>query len=72
VRRVPVPDAKIRPNGVEPKSLIPALKKVCQVAGRGTRIEGVYLEAIGVFENLNKLVMRQKLRIVTLSAKNTT
>jgi hypothetical protein len=60
VRRVPVPDAKIRSNGVEPKSLIPALKKVCKVAGRGTRIEGVYLEAIGVFENLNKLVMRQK------------
>ncbi len=60
VRRVPVPDAKIGPNGVEPKSLIPVLKKICQVAGKGTRIEGVYLEALGVFENLNKRVMRQK------------
>jgi hypothetical protein len=60
VRRVPVPDAKIGPNGVEPKSLIPVLKKVSQVAGKASRIEGVYLEAIGVFDNLNKRVMRQK------------
>ena len=60
VRRVPVPDAKVSSNGVELKSLIPALKKVCQVAGKGTRIEGVFLEALGVFESLNKRAMMQK------------
>jgi len=60
VRGVPVPDAKPGSNGVEPKSLIPVLSQVSRVAGKGGRIEGVYLEATAVFERLNQRVAIQK------------
>ncbi|MDO6610432.1 hypothetical protein Q4601_09010 [Shewanella sp. 1_MG-2023] len=60
VRRVPVPDAKVSTSGVEPKSLISVLDKVSKIAGRATRIEGVYIEATDVFEKLNQKVILQK------------
>ncbi len=60
VRRIPVPDSKTGPTGIEPKSLIPVLRKVSEVAGKGTRIEGVFLEATGVFDKLNQRVLVQK------------
>jgi len=60
VRRVPVPDVKLGADGVELKSFIPVLSKVSKVAGKGTRIEGVFIEAISVFEKLNQRVIVQK------------
>jgi hypothetical protein len=60
VRRVPVPDAKCGSAGIEPKSLIPALRKVSKVAGKNSRIEGVYLEVSDSFEKLNRRIVAQK------------
>ncbi|WP_018694566.1 hypothetical protein [Algicola sagamiensis] len=60
VRRVPLPDAKMNGINIDIKSLIPVLKKISQVAGSGTRIQGVYLEAEGVFEHLNQKALAQK------------
>ncbi|WP_211678539.1 hypothetical protein [Moritella sp. 36] len=60
VRRVPVPDVKLGADGVELKSLIPVLSKVSKVAGKGSRIKGVFIEAVSVFEKLNQRVIVQK------------
>lgn len=60
VRRVPLPDSKVGSKGIELKSLIPVLRKISNVAGKGTRIEGFFLEAVGVFDKLNQRAMVQK------------
>lgn len=60
VRRVPVPDAKVDKGALVVKSLIPVLGKVSSIAGKGSRIEGVYIEAAGSFEKLNQAVVVQK------------
>ncbi|MGF1727867.1 hypothetical protein [Photobacterium nomapromontoriensis] len=60
VRRVPVLDAKTDKSGVIIESLVPIFDKLCRVAGKGSRIEGVYIEASGVFDRLNRQVISQK------------
>ncbi|MCG7569191.1 hypothetical protein MHM89_04550 [Pseudoalteromonas sp. CNC9-20] len=60
VRRVPVPDAKTGSGGIDPQSLVPVLKRVSMVAGKNSRIQGVYLEALDVFDALNRRVILQK------------
>ncbi|QLE84788.1 hypothetical protein FLM48_06635 [Shewanella sp. Scap07] len=60
VRRVPVPNVKTGVDGVDLNSLVPVLKKVSNKAGKGSRVEGVFLEAAGVFEKLNQRVAAQK------------
>lgn len=60
VRRVPVPDAKVDKGALIVKSLIPMLSKISSIAGQGSRIEGVYIEAASSFEKLNQAVVAQK------------
>jgi hypothetical protein len=60
IRRVPVPDAKVNNAKIDYKSLIPVLSKVSSIAGKGSRIEGVYIEAASSFEKLNQAVVVQK------------
>lgn len=60
VRRVPVPDAKVDKGALVLKSLVPVLSKVSSIAGKGSRIEGVYIEAPDSFEKLNQAVVVQK------------
>ncbi|MFM2615037.1 hypothetical protein [Vibrio campbellii] len=57
-----MPDAKVNESGVVLRSLIPVMHKISQVAGNGTRIEGVYIEAIDSFDKLNQRVQAIKVR----------
>ena len=59
-QRVPVPDAKVDKGMLVVKSLIPMLSKISSIAGQGSRIEGVYIEAASSFEKLNQAVVAQK------------
>lgn len=60
VRRVPLPNSKVDSKGIVLKSLIPVLRKISNVAGNGTRIEGVFLEASGVFDKVNQRALVKK------------
>ncbi|MEF1170540.1 hypothetical protein [Vibrio campbellii] len=62
VRRVPLPDVKVNESGVVLSSLIPVMHKIRQVAGSGTRIEGVYIEALDSFDKLNQRAQAIKVR----------
>ncbi len=60
VRRVPVPDARIENGSVNFRSLVSVMRRICNVAGKGSRAEGVFLESEGVFDNLVERIQLQK------------
>lgn len=53
VRRLPIPDAKTSKGSVVFSSLIPILHKISARAGKGSKIEGVFLESNNSFAKLN-------------------
>ena len=53
VRRLPIPNAKFTNNSLTLSSLVPILRKISDRAGKGSKIEGVFIEAAGSFVVVN-------------------
>lgn len=60
VRRLPVPNANVTGDGIHLPSLVPVLHKISSRAGKGSKIEGVFLESQGSFVKLNNKAMTIK------------
>lgn len=60
VRRLPIPNAKTSQGSIVLSSLIPVLHKISNRAGKGSRIEGVFLESLNSFSKLNNRALAVK------------